>query len=786
MADVLVKDPLGDVGYVDESQLGTLIEQGGRVLTEEEQAAHASSEQYGTLGETLKGVGEQALSGATLGLSDVALSEALGDEYRESRRGRTQELGAAADAAHVAGALLPLLVTRGAGGGGALGRAGSLVRGVGAPTRAAAGLGRAAESGAGALLRGAGVTGESIAGRGLLTGTKLAAGGAIEGGIIGAGQGLSEAALAPGGNYEHLGQKVLSGAKTGAIFGGLSGGLLGFMGGAGTRAIQVGAKKLAGKEGLKRMLMDQAESATARTVGLRSGDARKLGDDGWRRMSRELLEHTLDDGTKLVKIGDDADAIAAKVAQAREELGVKIGNIRKTVEDDVLDISALRRQIDDEVIAPLAGSGLPSNQKLARKVADELAGLSDVATVGQLTKLRREVDDFIRPGSTKGKIATVKETDEALNEAARKMESFVESAVEARVGAETADMYRQLKTRFGAVKDAEKIAAREAGAEIGRNRFSPFTTGAAIAGAVGTLATGTPAGLVGGLALGAGRKLWQERGESVLARMAYAAAKSDSGLNASVGQYLKRIRAGTRNTIGAGGGEEVREQSRIERALRIKKTENRNQAYQRKLKEVAAFSPDRIPDWPAFSSAAPQAAIAMAETMQRARDYLAQEAPTGLYTEGTLQPHLKEVKPALAALEKWARKVEAVEDPLGTVNRGLKNGNLSRDHVRAIEHVYPDLFADLQQKIFDGVADSKEVVPYNERVRLGYLFRIPTDKSLNPVRFTQLQSLYQQQNPEQPVDAQGPASPPPAHAQIDRSGPMMTGSQQVATGLGDT
>jgi hypothetical protein len=192
-------------------------------------------------------VGE-GLSAATLGLSDVAGEAIGGEDFADFRRRSAEDSPLAGGLGTVAGVVAPAVLT---GGGSTLAQgatrgAAALARGatstaakvVSAPARAALGIGQAVEQGAARGLARLGVTGESLAGRATLGAGKMAAGGAAEGAIFGAGEALSEAALAPGGDYNGLAEKLWAGAGEGAKFGALTGGVLGGLGGVGSKAIE--------------------------------------------------------------------------------------------------------------------------------------------------------------------------------------------------------------------------------------------------------------------------------------------------------------------------------------------------------------------------------------------------------------------------------------------------------------------------------------------------------------------------------------------------------------------
>ncbi len=786
--------PGGDIELVDEADLDQAAAAGGRLEAPEETAAREEAAQYGTIGETVKGLGEQALSGATLGLSDVALSEIGGDEYRGARAARERQLGGLGTAAELVGAAAPLLLSGGTAapvsGGVTAGRlAGAGVRAIGAPVRAATALGRGAEVGAGMLTRGVGVTGESILGRGLLRGTELAAGGAVEGGVYGAGQALSEAALAPGGDYDHLAEKMWAGAKDGALFGAITGGGLGFVGGAGTRAITKGYEKLQGAGGLKMMLENLATDRTVKALGARGSDVRRMGKNldaaeaNMKQMARDVLDGKLDDGTRVFSPGSKADDLAERVGRARDEAGEKLGALRKQVDDATVETIGIRQRIDDEVLAPLRASDIPDVARKAKKVESALAALDGgVMPLERLTKLRQDLDSVIYPKSTGAGLPPLPPAHVAeLQKARAILEDSIEQATETVIAARAPQLsgqYGALKQQFRSFKQASQIAEKASLQDLGNRVLSPtdYLTGAVTGaaafasggvGALGSMATSAVAGAV--------HKGIRERTSSTLAVIADRMARADLKIDKSIKGYLTKAGDIRRAAIGEGAELEVEQKSRVAKALAQKKNENQIDAYRRRLKELAEFDPANLRDLGQATAQAPRATTAALTTLVRARDYLVKAAPTGLIGKDPLQPHLSKPMPDPVALERFARAVQTVDHPLSVLD-DLQDGTITRDQVQVLKNVYPLLYNEIRTKVATTLADTKEPVPYLKRVRLGVLLDLPTDSSLHPARIKATQSIYQEAAVQ---EAEQGAAPAPVNMPVQ----LATPSQAAEFGL---
>ena len=734
---------------------------GAELESPEAQAARLEAEQYGGLEQQALAAGEGALSGATLGLSDVALAEGLGDEYRAARAARERVNPLASGAGQVVGTVAPLLLS---GGTSAAARGASL---IGAPTRAAAALGGLAERGVARGLAGLGVEGAGIVSRGLSTGARLAAGGAVEGGIYGAGQAISEAALAPGGDYDQLGEKLWAGLKQGAGYGAVAGGGLGFLGGATSRAVERGMEALSGAEGLKSLLKRASETSVLKALGTNARDARglakKRGDGGITQMVDDLLSQRLDDGARVFKAGDDAGAIAAKVETATNEVGAKLRDVRRQVDEFIEGSGRADLRPDmgkffgklDEASAK-AESLPPALSSRVKSAAEQFAPLrakwetGKPITFGETQAYRQQIDNILHPERAAGGLSLAPENAAQLQAFRRELKGTLDESLEKATGemggGAMLDHYRELNRRFSSLADAKDILKRELGQDLARNRVSLTESLAGAGGLIGAAATGSFVPAVAGVALGAARKLYRDRGESVMAVLADRLSKVDKRMETGVAKFFRRAKDARRGALGAAAAEEVEGRSRTDRALGRRGKESPGDAYRRRLQEAASLQQDphgvlerqmgtRIP------TAAPRAAMAMTATAIKGAQFLSAKAPVGLVDPDALLPHLQPQDPDPVELARFARYVQVVDDPYSVLDE-LGDGTLTSQHVEALKEVYPKIYSEVQGRVWSGLMEAKELPPYESRLLLGTLLDLPTDKSLRPQSIAAAQAVY--------------------------------------------
>jgi hypothetical protein len=235
----LVDERTGEVVNVDEADLPS-IGAGYRAATPEEVAADLQRQQYGEgFGNEAAAFGEGILSGATIGLSDVA-AKAIAPEYAEGLAARREYNPTAAGVGEGVGVLGATLLSGGAGGAASAGArgAGLAARGarvLSAPARALVGLGEAATAGTGRLLGAEAATG--VLGGALREAAAMGVGGAAEGALFGAAKAVTDDYL---NDHEITAERIAMGAGDGMWMGGGLGAGLGLAGG----VVGRGAKKV--------------------------------------------------------------------------------------------------------------------------------------------------------------------------------------------------------------------------------------------------------------------------------------------------------------------------------------------------------------------------------------------------------------------------------------------------------------------------------------------------------------------------------------------------------------
>jgi hypothetical protein len=783
--------PDGTPGTIPISELDSLSSD-WTVESDQARKERLYKEQAG-VGTSLGAAAEGALSTATLGGYDVLAGALGGEKYREERELREKAAPISSMAGKALGLVAPALLTGGeslaaegaaaagataaragaatalaesgaAGGAAARGLLG-LGRAVTTPARGALALGRGAESLVGRGLEGLGVGTESLAGRSLTTGAKMAASGAVEGGLFGAGQALSETALAPGGDYSHLAERVLAGAEEGSLFGAALGGGLGAVGGVGSKIVSKMADRI-GEVRLDKLAADNAIKALA-TEKRAARELSRVGDS--EAVGRRLLD---DD---IVRGGRSYEDMLARAQTVKAESGEAIGNTLNVLDEagHAIQAKPLFQKIADDVIQPLMKSDNIMDRRAAKLLAAQIKpiaedtlesgavgferlhkfrgglvpqnvwgapGAPDALKKG-LIKMRGIMDDAIDAGVESGfskidreemkaialKRALAMEGDTAS--AAQHADQFVASMADG--GAKKA--YLDAKLSYRASRWAEDQIMKRAEVNDVVHRAIGLTSNihGAATFAMGAATTGLAPGMLMGAAAAAANQYAIRHGRGIIADLAYRASKADTALLGKVKAFVR----GTGDTRRAAIGEAAAVD--VDHVLQKAPGETRGEAFARMADSVRA-GPAAQPM--VVDSAAPETGQAMRDVIAKGMAFLATKLPPA---QQDPSPFYKPPPPGAEAVATFAKYVKAVKDPLSVLD-SLNNGTISKEETEALQAVYPSLYDQIKETISNEVVARKEKAPIAESkaVQLGVLFGIPTIPLLEPGAYQIIQASY--------------------------------------------
>lgn len=768
--EVHVQAPTGEYGTVSAENLQAALAHHYRIESPDEYAARKEQEQEGALG-AVKAFGENAASTATLGLSDVALGGALGNEYRQSRAVRELAYPMASTAGEVAGMLAPAVLTGGesllgeaAEGGSLLGTAakGAAAAGEWSPAGMALRGGELASEYAGKGLEALGLRGESALGRAALTGGKMAAGGAFEGAAFGAGGALSEAALAPDGDYDKLAQKLWGGAIEGAKFGALVGGGLGI----GGELAGAAARKIGGTFSARQVLEDLSDAKTLKSAGYLGSDIQKLSPE-----RRAILADTVREQEQIGWMDTLGDR-AGKLKEAKEATGDLLGSMRKQLDEaaevgQLPNVGKVLENADTRVTQMMADAKTAAQERAASDISKEIDTIrknvgDKPMTFEETHELRRQIDNELtnygkRTYPTAGSTRPPDLYEQGMISLRTDLEREFENAADGVMSKTTPEFktaYQDAKDRYGALKELSRVSEKRSGM-LGGNRDISLTD--TIAGVGGMAALG-PKGL---LLAAANRALRSTQADHIVGKLASQLARIDESVGDSIGRFVNRSRRAVEGVeaaaeqaprggfvkraakaskevgkTGVSSGLHVNE-GRIEQKERMQEAARKLGAIQRE----AASPPGTLVSIPG----APKTEAAAEKVRRGAIQWLLDQAPKQMQPSighPMLARLARQSTPDPTDVAKWMRKVETVEDPR-SVLKALENGSLTTDHVKALEATNPAMLETFRRIAIEKVTSKNADMLYEDRIKMGVLLGVPTDPSLRPESIRASQMVYQ-------------------------------------------
>lgn len=149
--------------------------------------------------------------------------------------------------------------------------------------------------------------------------------------------------------------------------------------------------------------------------------------------------------------------------------------------------------------------------------------------------------------------------------------------------------------------------------------------------------------------------------------------------------------------------------------------------------------------------AAPNATVFAQAAIRRGVQFLHEKIPKDMYVGSDLTGK-KVWEPSGMQLAQFKRYVQVVEHPYSILS-DLEKGTLTREHVEALQVVYPAIYSNIRDQILGEIKNSPESVPYSKKVQIGILLGAPTDASLRPENIMALQNNFVQEDQQESAAA---------------------------------
>lgn len=335
--------------------------------------------------------------------------------------------------------------------------------------------------------------------------------------------------------------------------------------------------------------------------------------------------------------------------------------------------------------------------------------------------------------------------------------------------------------------DLESLRESESARSVSMGAAS--TLGPAVGGTLGLSIGGIPGAALGMVAGGIMRPYTSARHLAALKDLADGfAGKTTNAItpavNAVRGLVTKAAKGAKASTRGAPAAAARVGVSRKERREQNKRARE-NAMYLATQPGALADAMNKTTEL--LSEVAPGVARSMGQVTQRAALFLASKAPPVYQRPLSGKPPLSNP----LEVDRYARFVEAVTDPVGALSR-LHRGSFTRDHAEAMRVVYPEIFADVQRQVMDAVIEAQRdggTVPYSVRTRMAALFDTPSDPAMAPDRLIAIQTSLGNQEAEEEAELAQMAGNGGGGGKVRASGgssidptQLQTPAQRVASG----
>lgn len=826
------------IGSVKGANVMDALKRGYRLETPEESKRRAYTAELET---DIEGRHKAALAGVgrglTLGLSDLVMTKSglVDPEYLEALR---QWAPGVSTASEVGGNVLGALAT----GGGSLGlkAAAKFVPAAGASAlgRAAGGwvegqlLGQATKNMALRHLTGeaaelAAKQGLSIGRQALAKGAAFAAGGVVEGSLIGVGQAITEEAL---GDPRDMGELLVASVGPNALIGGIAGGLFGggsVLGGRALKKFTAASETMIAK-GVNELAPSVRILMAAKSLGLDSEALRRsLGEKKFFAGIDALFDPTLlDDGLPLVRPGAKTPEVVERVAEAVERAGKNVDTVIAGLDDEVVPhLSNLPQKpglvqegfVPESMFDPMRD--LPNKKRIAEalnKIADEseiYAGGKNARTRQGYRELKRIANEFagdetpfmyFREGQAQ-KVGYGTAFDQRVARGSRdwahrdvykvisrELETSAEAMLQKIERPEVFDIYKKSKEVYYALADMSEVASGkmqeaslayarmvgQAGHDFFKGMQWRVLTGRTVIGGATASATMTAA------------KLGADAASSVVRPSRIAGWASNAGMLRSIQTFTQKFASRVERSVDSLLN--LKKMSPVSAsipALRILNDitgkQDEQEAWRAYRAKVQILSdPNKLTQRIAMSmegleEAAPGISVEASLALTRAAQVIqaAMPAPENV---STLQPDLDDFVPEPTDMGVFRNVVAAVMKPESMLE-DLATGTLTPEAVDAVAQVYPRFLELLKQTIVEKLSVQKEKLPYNMRVQLSILFGLPTDPTLDDDFIQRSQSVWASQRQQQ-ENAQ-PKGSPPKFTESDTKLHRTT-SQRIEGGVG--
>lgn len=581
-------------------------------------------------------------------------------------------------------------------------------------------------------------------GRGILS---TAARGASEGAILGLTQQISQGIIS---DAPLTAESMLSSSVDGALMGGLLGGGLGGIGkGIGELGQMAGGKIAKGI----------GPSMTLGRIGADASDvARMESEGGVRQALKDFHDEVMTPG------GVSYKSSTGKINQVAREAEVSYQKVQKDIIDtlgkeapaSVPELARVQSRFAQEAVMPYVGTMAQKDvQRAVQRIESRLldigesgvprgvgnhAGTKGMGSWESWLDARNQINSIGKLVRDKGVSADLKSRLLGI------MDSEINDAMEAAGGQiERPGLPKQFQSAAAGERTAKHLAEM-----TGRKGIAEAMGGSSMIdqGDVKTLGWGLLTGHpLAGAAVVAGKGLAGKLQNAVTPYIAQRAYEMSVGARAagSVVNTKSRVKEAVA-TFFQGGRRAAPE-------VGLKSRDQYEKTLDRTSQLISPMQQDKVKQYAQTLASMGQPALAdnVLQTNQRAVDYLRHNMPPSTKANSSTSLMFQPTKHGLSQDEwKFFRIDKAIKSPLSLLDN-IEDGTVTREEVKAVQYVYPDLYSNIVQTVTEGVYNLKQdgnFLPMDKVTQLGIVLDAPIDPMLDPSFVADIQAALEV--PEQP------------------------------------
>jgi len=576
-----------------------------------------------------------------------------------------------------------------------------------------------------------------------------AGGMAAEGMTLAAPHAITETML---GDPEAAAESLLFGAGLGAVFGGGGSMLKELTGPVAKKVAQASGinRILEGGDGMRTLFKEKAEEKAVEALNATLSQTERLSRS---KDVKQLGRFLLDEGV-VTPLASKKD-IFQRLDDKTMEYGKQIGEKLQKFDEQILASQNANLLIDSKEVANKIMSGVKQKyghldayqgviENLERQIAPMRAS-NATWTIGEANAQKAAWGDVIKTWGL-DKTAEKKLAENIY----RGINDEIENKIEIGFGKEALQEFKDLKTKYGYLEEAEKIAEKSMAREAKNNDVGLTSY---ISGGVGGLIGGGPGVVIGLL----GREGMRRYGDQILASaydkmggllfaekaMKNVADKLDIIPEAMKEMAKKVLPKAESTSLYAlnrllSDNESTKKSSVEDRAQQIEELN--------KKASVWAANPDAFMEKvneitrPIAEGGAPQIALSTQVKYSQALGYLFSQMPKPPRPKSPFSYQYK-WKPSDFEISAYEQKVQTVLDPFSVFGE-LKKGTLTKNHIQALKAVYPRIYSTMKDRMQNQIMKDPMTVPYNNRAKLSLIMEAPMDVSFEPQKMLGYQETW--------------------------------------------